>query len=73
MESTSTKNEWLFVIRTTSKFSVPGTKVNRLSEELENIISLLKEYDLRSKGVRSENTTQEENFKELILKICLIV
>ncbi|NOT38325.1 MAG: DNA polymerase III subunit delta [Saprospiraceae bacterium] len=39
--------------------------------ELENIISLLKEYDLRSKGVRSENTTQEENFKELILKICL--
>lgn len=40
-------------------------------KELENIFSLLKEYDLRSKGVRSENTTQEEHFKELILKISL--
>jgi DNA polymerase III subunit delta len=39
--------------------------------ELENIFGLLKEYDLRAKGVRSENTTQEEHFRELILRICL--
>lgn len=39
--------------------------------ELHNIFNYLKEYDLRSKGVRSENTSNEEVFRELILKICL--
>ncbi|MEP7197294.1 MAG: DNA polymerase III subunit delta [Saprospiraceae bacterium] len=38
--------------------------------EFNEIFNLLKEFDLKAKGVNSIHTPQEELFKELVLKIC---
>ncbi|MEO6190696.1 MAG: DNA polymerase III subunit delta [Saprospiraceae bacterium] len=45
-----------------SKYSVESLQLN---------FSTLKEFDLRSKGVNSSNVSQNELFKEMVLKICL--
>lgn len=40
-------------------------------EKLHSVISLLKEYDLKSKGLDSRNTPQLELIKEMIIKITI--
>ncbi len=43
--------------------------VNKYQSKLPNVISILKEYDLKSKGVDSVNTEESELIKEMIFRI----